>query len=111
MGFILFFVACILGAILYPIGMLYSFLKLTFSYFSTLFKTLALGIDLFGNVTCGHLFNDTLIKKDGYKFGSHKETISKVLGINKQQGTLTKTGRFVADVLNFIDKNHVEDAI
>ena len=34
-----------------------------------------------------------------------------VLGVNKAIGTLTKTGRLIATVLNKIDKNHVEKAI
>jgi len=34
-----------------------------------------------------------------------------VLGVNKAMGTLSKTGRFVADVLNAIDPMHVEKAI
>ena len=73
-------------------------------------KTLVIGINQFGNVTCAHLFNDTLIKKGGYQFGNPDDTISRVLGKNKSTYTLTKAGRMLADLLNFIDKNHVENA-
>lgn len=107
---ILFLIAVILGVILYPIGMLYSLLKISIGYLNAIFKTFAIGIDQFGNVACSDLFNDTLIKKTGHRFGNPDETISKVLGINKASGTLTKTGRLLADFLNFIDPNHVENA-
>lgn len=107
---ILFILAVVLGVILYPIGMIYSLLKISFAYLNALLKTLAIGINQFGNVTCSHLFNDVLIKKDGYQFGNPDDTISRVLGKNKATDTLTKTGRFFADVLNKIDPNHVENA-
>lgn len=103
---ILFLIAVVLGVILYPIGIIYSVLK----HISDMFKTLAIGINQFGNVTCSMLFNDTLIKKNGYKFGNPDDTISRVLGKNKATNTLTKTGRLLADLLNKIDKNHVENA-
>lgn len=103
---ILFLIAVILGVILYPIGIIYSVIK----HISDMFKTLAIGINQFGNVTCSLLFNDTLIKKGGYQFGNPDDTISRVLGKNKITGTLTKAGKALADLLNFIDKNHVENA-
>jgi hypothetical protein len=108
---ILFLIAVILGVVLYPIGMLYSLLKLSFGYLNAVLKTFAIGIDQFGNVACKDLFNDTLIKKGGHRFGNPDETISKVLGLNKATNTLTKTGRALADFLNFIDPNHVENAV
>jgi 8-oxo-dGTP diphosphatase len=107
---ILFIIAVIMGVILYPLGILYSVFKMSFTYVNALFKTLAIGINQFGNVTCADLFNDTLRQKNGYKFGNPDDTISRVLGMNKKFNTLTKTGKFFADVLNFIDKNHVENA-
>jgi len=110
MGIILFLVAIIVGAILYPLGMIYSAAKLLLGYLSNILKTFAIGIDQFGNVACADLFNDTLIKKNGHKFGNPDETISKVLGINKRLRSLTKTGLAVANFLNKIDKNHVENA-
>lgn len=110
MGFILFIIAVVVGAILYPIGMIYSIVKLALVYLSNLLKTLAIGINQFGNVTCADMFNDTLIKADGHRFGNPDDTISRVLGKNKATNTLTKTGKAVADFLNFIDKNHVENA-
>lgn len=69
----------------------------------------AILIDKIGNVMMGPFFNDSM-QKDGYKFGHYTETISKVLGINKALGTLTKFGKALADFLNWIDPNHVEKA-
>jgi hypothetical protein len=109
-GYILFFVAVIVGAILYPLGVLYGVAKVAVLYVGSILKTLAIGINQLGNATCSELFNDTLIKKDGYRFGNPDDTISRVLGKNKETNTLTKTGRFFADILNKIDKNHVENA-
>jgi hypothetical protein len=109
-GYILFLVAVIVGVILYPIGIIYGALKMAVLYVGAILKTFAVGISQFGNVACSELFNDTLIKKNGIKFGNPDNTISKVLGLNKKAGTLTKTGLFVADLLNKIDNNHVENS-
>ncbi len=99
-----------MGLILYPIGMVYGVIKIAVMYIGAILKTLAIGINQFGNVVCADLFNDTLIKKDGVKFGNPYNTISKVLGKNKRAGTLTKLGKFFANILNKIDPNHVENA-
>lgn len=72
--------------------------------------SIALSIDQLGNVVCSNLFNDLLKKEGGYDFGNEDETISKVLGINKASGHLTKLGKLLADILNKIDPNHVEKA-
>lgn len=45
-------------------------------------------------------------KKDGYLFGKQSETISSALGKNKIGGTLSRTAKFLAAILDFIDKNH-----
>ena len=110
MGIILFIVAVALSVIICPIGYIYSILKTMFVYSSRLFLLLAIGIDMLGNVICKDLFNDTLRKKGGYEFGNMNETVSKVLGMNKKTNTLTFLGKALANFLNFIDKNHVENA-
>ncbi len=111
MGVILFIIAFILGVILYPIGFIYSIIKILYIYISTLGKTFAVGIDLYGNVICADLFNDILITKSStYKFGNPNETVSRVLGMNKKSNNLTKLGIQVARFLNWLDPNHVENA-
>ena len=72
---------------------------------------MAVAGDQFGNVACQALLNVTLIKKGGIKFGNPDETVSGVLGKNKEWETLTGIGKFIAGVLNKIEKNHVEKAI
>lgn len=75
------------------------------------FYQLASAEDQYGNVLLQHPCNDILITKDGYKFGNEDEKMSSVLGKNKVKGTNKKLGIFVSNVLNKIDKNHVEKSI
>ena len=112
LGFILLIISILLSAILLPVGWLYSLftLRLSIKRLGSYFKTIAISIDQLGNVVLSNLLNDVLIDKNGYKFGDEDETISKVLGINKANNTLLKTGKIVSSVLNRIDKNHVEKA-
>tara|TARA_R110002126_G_scaffold206691_1_gene353808 strand:+ start:928 stop:1284 length:357 start_codon:yes stop_codon:yes gene_type:complete len=114
-GFILLVIALILSVILFPVGFFYSIFSLRFR-FSSYLKVIAVGIDQLGNVVCGELFNNTLIQNPSYRkvpysFGHEDNTISEVLGINKERKTLTKLGIWVAMILNRIEKDHVEKAI
>lgn len=60
-------------------------------------------IDCFGNVNLKPLFDASLIKKNGYKFGKTNETISSVLGKNQLKNTLTIVGWLVVYLLWVID--------
>ncbi len=71
---------------------------------------IAISFDQLGGVLGAPLFNKILRKKFGHKFGNPDETISFVLGQNKASGHLTRFGKFIADLLNKIDDNHVEKA-
>jgi hypothetical protein len=112
LGFILLIISILLSAILLPVGWLYSLftLRLSIKRLGAYFKTIAISIDQLGNVVLSNLLNDVLIDKNGYQFGDEDETISKVLGVNKANNTLLKTGKIVSSILNRIDKNHVEKA-
>jgi hypothetical protein len=112
MGFILLIVAIVLSLILLPIGWFYSLITLRgdLKKLNSYTKLIALSINQLGNVVLSNLMNDTLIKENGYKFGNEDETISKVLGINKYYGKLTKLGKKISDILNWLDKDHVEKA-
>jgi hypothetical protein len=46
-----------------------------------------------------------------YRFGNHRDTISEVIGRNKQLGTLTRAGRALDWILDWIDPGHSEEAI
>jgi hypothetical protein len=110
--------AVILARIFFPIGILFTtyrairmwLLGKAWGYVSNSALTIATSIDLMGNVVCRDLIELTLTKPDGYKFGRPTETISRVLGKNKAQGTLTDAGRGPANLLNWIEPNHVEGA-
>jgi len=87
--------------------------KGVFKYLNDVALGLAISIDIMCNVLFGYLLTKVLSKDtfvaNRYQFGK-VETISKALGINKYNGTLTKTGKYLADFLNWIDMDHVEKA-
>jgi len=112
MGIILYIVSKLLYAILSPITMLYAIVKLSFKGgLMQYFKDLAFSIDQLGNVMIAPMANDVLLKKNPIKeYGNPDETISHVTGVNYIGRKLTAFGYFVAHTLNFVDKNHVENA-
>ena len=75
------------------------------------FKSSAVNLDRFGNSEFRTLFNLTLRKKEGYKFGNMEETISSALGKNQQNGTLTRTGKALVWILDLLDRNHCKKSI
>jgi hypothetical protein len=112
-GFILLVIAVLMSIILYPIGWIYSIITFRGSLkkLGKWWYVMAISVDQLGNVVMSTLFNDILIRKYGIEFGDEDHTVSMVLGLNKKIGTLTPLGKFIADVLNKIDPNHVEKAI
>lgn len=96
--------AILLAVILFPVGFIMQIWRGGTKY---LFK-IAMGIDQLGNVVCATLFNRTLIKSTGYKFGYEDEVISSVLGKNERDGTLSGAGALICKLLNAIDKGHAE---
>jgi len=99
MEFILFVVAII---VFLPLSVINYFLVKDKSGY---FKETAIDIDRFGNRNFRTLLNTTL-QKNGYKFGDERETISSALGKNKRDNTLTKTGKTICNILDYLDKNH-----
>jgi hypothetical protein len=79
------------------------------------FGLMALSFDQFGNVTCSKVLDLTMLKKDrdffSMKFGDEDDTVSYVLAINKERKTLSRFGRFIGNLLDLLDKNHLEKAI
>ncbi len=114
MGTLLALVASILASILFPLGLLITFIlnlykrrwKFSFKRLDDQFLSIATSIDSSGNVVCKDLFNWALINKKGYLFGNRKETISSVLGKNQLHGTLSWCGKLIAWILDAIDKDH-----
>jgi hypothetical protein len=112
-GFLLITIAIVLSVVLFPLGWFYSLFtfRASIKKLDNYFKIIAISIDQLGNVVMSTIFNDLMIKKGGHKFGDEDQTISMVLGLNKQTNTLNKFGKFWASLLNKIEKNHVEKAI
>jgi hypothetical protein len=109
-GLILFILSNVLISLIYPIGFIYS---VVLTLFKSGYKTLddylfrcALANDQHGNTFLAKLFNDTLIKTGGHKFGNPDETISSVLGKNKLMGKLSYFGKVLDFILHLLDNNH-----
>lgn len=102
---ILFIVAIVLVPILSTVGFVYAFFRRPAAFAGYLLNC-ALSLDQSGNALCSTLFNDIMIKRDGYKFGNIDETASSAFGKNQQKGTLTLFGRLINGFLNWIDPNH-----
>ena len=121
MGFILYLISLIISVILLPVGLVYMIFRYIYKrrFFAEgipginkKFKKLATAVDIYGNIACSELFNDTLIKKEAvHKFGKYNETISSVIGKNKLKGTLTKTGVLLDEILDYFDPNHSINSI
>lgn len=118
-GTFLALIAIILAALLFPFGLLFTLIvnlykrkwKFSFARLGEQNLSIATSIDTSGNVVCKDLFDLTLRTKNGYRFGKRKETISSVLGKNKRDETLTRTGKVVAKILDFLDENHCLNSI
>jgi 8-oxo-dGTP diphosphatase len=110
---ILLIIAIILSAVLFPIGWVYSMitLKVNIKKLSFYIITVALSIDQLGNVIMSQLFNHLLITKKGYRFGDEDDTVSYVLGRNQATNNLKLLGRWLANILDWIDKDHCKKAV
>ena len=75
------------------------------------FRSTALSIDIWANKEFRTLWNSRLIIESGYQFGREGETISSALGKNQRDNTLSKTGKLLVKILDFLDKNHCEKSI
>jgi hypothetical protein len=114
-GILLFFISIFLFIFTLPLGFVYGILHGLFKKgivgLGEYLLQIAISIDQLGNVGMQHLLNLVWIKKSGYKFGNRDETISSALGRNNKLGTLTKFGKVIDKLLDFIDKNHSLNSI
>jgi hypothetical protein len=101
-----------------PISWIYAVLRILFSKdlgikdLKGYFTNVAVSYDQTANAENGVLYNDIMITKMSLNvFGFPDETLSSVFGKNKKSKTLTKFGAVWANLLNKIEKNHVEKAI
>jgi hypothetical protein len=110
-GFILLIIALLLSVVLLPIGFTFQVIATLFRSIDSYLFQIAKSIDQHGNLVCAELFNLTLIKRKGYKFGDMDKTISYALGRNAEMKTLTYLGKKVCNLLNVIEKDHVKKAV
>ena len=75
------------------------------------FRGTALSLDIWANKEFRTLWNTQLRTEKGYEFGVIGETISSALGKNQRDGTLTKKGKTLVAILDFLDENHCEKSI
>lgn len=76
--------------------------------FASDLKGLNIAIDILGNVTIFNWLWFLFKTKEGYKFGSYRETISYVLKINHDAGSLKFLGLPLYNFINFVDKGHFD---
>lgn len=112
-GFLLLLISIALKVVLSPFLYLYGVFSATCKKeLDDWNKELAKANDQYGNSLGKYVFNKMLITQDSvHKFGNIDETISSVIGKNKKAGTLTRTGRWLDDLLEYVDNNHSLDAI
>ena len=75
------------------------------------FRSTALSIDVWANMEFRTLWNTLLRIEGGYEFGKTGETISSALGKNQRDKTLTKKGKLLVKILDFLDENHCKNSI
>lgn len=107
-----------LSVILFPIGGLMaipisiwryrdaSFLQ----FWSDLFRTIAITIDMLGCVILSPVLNAIAITGEGRKFGVAGETISQALAVNYFSGKLTTFGLRLVYFIEMFDPGHAESA-
>lgn len=107
-------VSVFLFLLLEPISFVYVLFfkeKPSLKRFSGYWRNFAVAVDKFGNHQYKSLFNCFLRTEQGYEFGDFRETISSALGKNQRDKTLSKSGKVLTGILDFIDKNHCEKSI
>lgn len=102
--------AYLLLAFFTPFGIVFTILFMPLRI-SDYFRRFSLALDQLGNVTCSYLLDKLMIKGLGYPFGNEDQTISYVLAVNKQSGTLTWLGRWLCNLLDNIEADHINNSI
>ena len=114
---VLFVVAVILLLTLGTIGLIYTFFssfvhfknKSFLKYWGNLLYQINVGIDQIGNVLLGEFLNRFAVKKLIHPFGKVNETISYAIAKNTKE--LSKLGRFIYDIIDWIDRGHFDKAL
>ena len=108
----------VIGLLLIPLGILFSFTRafLTvqwnpFPKFKAYVNSLGVALSQLLNTTCAELFNDILITSQGFEFGNPDFTTSATLGMNQREETLKDLGKLFVWILDKIDKDHCLNAL
>jgi len=114
---VLFFIAIILLITLGSLGLIYTIFSSIYNfknisvlkYWSDIVYTINVGIDKIGNVLLGEFMNKFAVTEPVYRFGNIDDTISKALA--KNLNNLTSLGKFIVNILEWIDPGHMEDSL
>lgn len=110
MGFLLSLIAFQIRNVLSPLGIVYGWIR-DAKQSNKKYLYIAIQADIAVNTSCKELLNDILIIQRIHEFGSPYETVSYVLGMNKEVNNLTVIGKGLVKGLDYIDPYHVEKAI
>ena len=111
---ILVITARILFFLISPISFIYVLFiqkKFTINKLYGYWRSEAINLDRYGNYSYRTILNAFLKTKNGYEFGNFNETISSALGKNERDNTLSKKGKLLVKILDFLDENHCEKSI
>ena len=119
MSIILFIIALVLviglGVIFLPLTFIYYLVTLKwkegFKAFERWILKIAKSLDQLGNVLCSVPFKYIFLKKGVDWLEDEDLTVSYVIAIMKNEGKLSIVGRFLAWLLDFLDKDHLKKAI
>jgi len=110
-AFVLVLIFGILQIIYGVIDSFFSVGKHRVNFVSRYFLTTAVKLDKCGNIMCGGILNLTLRKQNSPHLFGNYETVSSCLGKNERDGMLSNTGKAIAKLLNWIDKDHCKKSI
>lgn len=116
----LLFIATILLSTIGVFGLLYTVaytilnynIKGFITYWSNLLYQINVGIDQIGNVLLAKFLNNfALIYADSYPFGKVDMTISHVLAVNQFNNNVTSLGKWIIEVLEYLDPGHMKKSL
>jgi len=119
LNFLLLLFAIIMFSIILIPSLIYSFMYSIIDkrsnitkFWSSLFLSIALGIDKLGGVILAPIINIIwLINYKEYPFGNINHTISHVLAINSSNNNTTKFGNLIIYILEILDPGHMDKSI
>lgn len=110
LGLFAYYVIKYVAPAAFIVGLFFHFFKRTigegFDGLSIDLKNIGISLDQLGNVTVFNWLWFLFKTRNGYKFGDPDETISYVLKVNHENGTLKLLGKPLYNIINKIDPGH-----